>query len=73
MNAELPRRVGSGRDHAALIGTPAHYYGLALERWIVELFHGDEEGVHIEVEVSLHVYAGPEFEMNADFTSASSL
>ena len=54
VDAELPRRVGGSGDDAALVGTPADDHGLVLERGIVELFHRDEERVHIDVEDGLH-------------------
>ncbi len=50
VHAKLPRRIGSGRNDAALVPLPAHDYWLAFQRGVVELFHGDEEGVHVDVE-----------------------
>ena len=50
VNTELARFVGSGRDHSALVALSAYDDCLSLQRWIVELFHGDEEGVHIDME-----------------------
>ncbi len=55
VDAEFARGVGSGRDHAALVGLSADYHGFAFERRIEELFDGDEEGVHVDVEVGLHL------------------
>ena len=57
MHAELARRVGRGGDHAALIGPSADHHGLALERRIVQLFHRDEERVHIDVEIGAHKFS----------------
>ena len=54
VDAEFARGVGRGRDDAALVGLAADDHGLAFERGIEELFDGDEEGVHVDVEVSLH-------------------
>ena len=54
VDAELARRVGGGGDHAALMRLSADDDGLALERGIEELFDGDEEGVHVDVEVGPH-------------------
>ena len=54
MYAELARSIRRGRDHAALIGLSTDHHGLAFERRIEELFDGDEEGVHVDVEVGLH-------------------
>ena len=34
----------------ALLSLPAHYDRLTLERRIVEFFHGNEEGIHVDVE-----------------------
>ena len=61
VDAELARRVGCRRDHAALVGPAAHHHRLALERRIEQFFHGDKEGVHIQVEVGPHgcMSAGP--------------
>jgi hypothetical protein len=50
VHAKLARRVGGCRDHAALVALPAHYYRLAFQRWVKQFLHGDEEGVHIDVE-----------------------
>src|SRR5947209_13638007 len=49
MHAELARFIRRGRDHAALVPLPANHHGLAFERRIEQLFHGDEECVHIHV------------------------
>ena len=57
VDAELARGVGRGRDDAALIGLSADDHGLAFERRVEELFDGDEEGVHVDVEVGLHCIA----------------
>ncbi len=55
VHAELAGGVGGGRDNAALVGLPADDHGLAFERRVEELFDGDEEGVHVDVEVGFHV------------------
>jgi hypothetical protein len=54
VDAELARGVGRGRDDAALIGLSTDDHGLAFERRVEEFFDGDEEGVHVDVEVGLH-------------------
>ena len=54
VDAEFARGIGRGRDHAALVSLPTDDHGLADERGIEELFDGDEEGVHVDVEVGLH-------------------
>ena len=54
MHAELARRVGSRRYHPALVATPADHDRLAFECWIEQLFHGHEEGVHVDMEESFH-------------------
>ncbi len=57
MNAEFASRVAGRRNHAALVGLSADHDGLAFERWIVQLFDGDEEGVHVEMKVRSHLQA----------------
>jgi hypothetical protein len=59
VDAELARGIGCGRDDAALISLSTDDDGFALERWIEELFDGDEEGVHVDVKVGLHFTASP--------------
>ncbi len=54
VDAEFAGCVGGGRDNAALVGLSADDHGLADERGIEEFFDGDEEGVHVDVEVGLH-------------------
>src|ERR1035437_158177 len=54
MHAELARRVRGGRHHAAFIGPAAHHYRLAFQRRVGQLFHRDEERVHIDVKESAH-------------------
>src|SRR5215471_6502930 len=54
MDAELTCRVGCRGDDAALIGLAADHDGLADEGGIGQFFHGDEEGVHVDVEVGAH-------------------
>ena len=54
VDSELARGIGRGRDDAALVGLSADDDGLADERGVEELFDGDEEGVHVDVEVGLH-------------------
>src|SRR5580704_15404195 len=65
VNAELSGGVGSGRYHAALIGLPTDHDGLAFERRIEELFDGDEESVHVDVEICLH-WTGSQFQYDRD-------
>ena len=50
MHTKLPGRVGSGGNNTALVALSTYDDRLALEGWVVELFHGDEERVHIDVE-----------------------
>ena len=50
MDSELAGRIGSGGDDSAFVALASDDDGLAFERGIVELFHGDEEGVHVDVE-----------------------
>ncbi len=54
VNAEFSGGVGGGRDHTALVGLSTDDHGFAFERRIEEFFDGDEEGVHVYVEVGLH-------------------
>src|ERR1700732_1647227 len=49
-DAELPRFVGCRRDHAALAALASDDYGLAFQTSVEKFFHGNEEGVHIDVE-----------------------
>src|ERR1051326_3687174 len=50
VHAKLAGRVRCCGDHAALVALAAHHDGFSLERGVEELFHGDEKGVHIDVE-----------------------
>ena len=45
--ARLIRRCG---DHAAFVALSAHHNCFAFQRGIKQLFHRDEEGVHVDVE-----------------------
>ena len=54
VDSELAGRVRCRRDHAALIGPPADDHRFAFERGIEQLLDGDEERVHVEMEVELH-------------------
>ena len=54
VDAKFPCRVAGRGDYAALVGLAAYDDGLAFERWVVEFFHRDEEGVHVEVEDGSH-------------------
>src|SRR6185369_8927453 len=54
VHAELARRIRCRRHHAPLVGFPTHYHRFALERRIEQLFHRDEERVHVEVEITSH-------------------
>ena len=51
---ELAGCVGRCRYDAALVSLAADHHGFADERRVEELFHGDEEGVHVDVEVGGH-------------------
>src|SRR6266852_4233211 len=50
MDSELAGGVRSCRDDSALVALSANHDWLALQAGIEEFFHGDEEGVHIDVE-----------------------
>src|SRR5258708_15126358 len=50
VHAELARRVRRGRNHSTLVALAADHDGLALQRWIKQLLHGNEERVHIDAE-----------------------
>src|ERR1700722_12700382 len=54
VDAELSRGIGRGRDDATLVGLSTDDDGLSLERRVEELFDGDEECVHVDVEIGLH-------------------
>src|SRR3989442_246407 len=50
---EMPlpiEQLRCGRDHSALVALASDYYGLPFQRRIVKLFHGNEEGIHVDVE-----------------------
>src|ERR1700726_3482424 len=49
VHAKLPRRIGSGGDHAPFVPLPAYHHRLAFQRRIKQFFDGHEEGVHIHV------------------------
>src|SRR5438105_11294892 len=53
MHAKLARLIRCGRDHATLVRPSANHDGLAAQSGIEELFHGDKEGVHVDVEDGL--------------------
>src|SRR5947209_14760225 len=50
MHAKFARFIRCGRDHSALVALASDYYGLPFQRRIVKLFHGNEEGIHVDVE-----------------------
>src|SRR5258708_25139135 len=50
MNAESTGRVGSGRDYTAFVALASDHDRLTFQRWIEQLFHRDEEGVHVNME-----------------------
>ena len=50
VHAELAGFVRCRGNHAALVALSAHDYGFSLQFRIEQLFHGHEEGVHIDVE-----------------------
>ena len=70
MHAELPRRIGRRRDHPALVRPSADHDRLAFQRRVEQLFHGHEERVHVDMEVSLHSI--PVFRSRIDKHPASS-
>src|SRR5258708_39352438 len=49
VHAELTGFIRRGGNHAAFILLSAYHNGFALQLRIVELFHRDEEGVHVDV------------------------
>src|ERR1035441_10861822 len=49
MDAEFSRFIGSGGNDSALVPLPTDDDWLAFQGWIEEVFHGDEEGVHVDV------------------------
>ena len=49
MHSEFACRIGSSGDDSALVALASDDDGLASQRGIVELFHGNEEGVHVDV------------------------
>ena len=49
-----PVSVDVDDDDAALVGLSTDNDGLAFEGRVEELFDGNEEGVHVDVEVGLH-------------------
>src|SRR3954447_7646694 len=50
MHAKLPGFVGCCGNHSTLVALSADDHGFSFELGIEQLFHGDEEGVHIDVE-----------------------
>ena len=50
VNPELAGFIGSRGDDAAFVALSADDDGFAFQRGIVKFFHGNEEGVHIDVE-----------------------
>src|SRR5437867_12002609 len=50
MHAKFARFIRCCRNYSALVALASDYYCLPFQRGIVELFHGDEEGVHVNVE-----------------------
>ena len=76
MDAVGPRLVRGGRDHAALLGRPADYDGLAPPLGMVELLDAREERVEVEQahrgpapasEEPLEVTLGPGMRRGAGF------
>jgi hypothetical protein len=59
MDAELARGVGGCGNDTAFVGPSADDDGLAFEGRVEELFHRDEEGIHIDVEVGSHAKRFP--------------
>src|ERR1700677_610983 len=49
MHSEFARFVRCRRNYAPLVALPSDDYGFALQRGIEQLFHRDEERVHIDV------------------------
>src|SRR6478609_3196744 len=52
MHSEFAGFVGCCGNHAALVPLSADHYGFSFQFRIEQLFHGDEEGVHINVKDS---------------------
>src|SRR5208282_6933812 len=50
MHPKFACLVRSGRNHAALMALAANHDSFAFQRRVREVFHRDEEGVHIDVE-----------------------
>src|SRR5579863_2424386 len=50
MNSKFTRFVGGSRDYAPLVALASHHHGFAFEGRIEQLFHRDEERVHVYVE-----------------------
>ena len=50
MHSEFASGIGRGRDDSAFVALASDYNGPAFERGIVQFFHGNEEGVHVDVE-----------------------
>jgi hypothetical protein len=50
MDSEFASFVGGRGNDAALVALSANHDGFAFERGIEELFHGDKESVHVDVE-----------------------
>src|SRR4051795_7257240 len=52
VHTKFPRRIRSSRNHSSLMLLSANYNRLAFKAGIKQFFHGDEEGIHINVEDS---------------------
>jgi hypothetical protein len=52
MHAELASLVGCGSDHSTFVALTSDDDGLVFESGVEQLFHGHEEGVHIDVKDS---------------------
>src|ERR1700676_4708292 len=50
MYSEFSRGIGGGGDNSALVALAAYNDWLAFQRRIKKFFHGDKEGVHVDVE-----------------------
>src|ERR1700751_892438 len=50
VDSELAGFIGGSGNNNALVALPHDHESFSLHRSIVDFFHGDEEGVHVDVE-----------------------
>src|SRR5437867_13425438 len=50
MHTKFTRFIRCSRDYSTPVALASDYYCLPFQRSIVELFHGDEEGIHVDVD-----------------------